>query len=182
MHAVPAVAAAALVSAGASAQLYFVDTIVDFSDASVFGSGIVTGPPDAGGYYFPDTASSQAFITLAFLDLPAFTDGEGADLRIFDLETNASDPLEAAQVFVSADGVDFFFAGSVIGGSSEGFIDLADQGLTGAYRYIRIVHVDLGTGDGLDVDAVAYFHPVPAPGLPAALLTAALAARARRRR
>ncbi len=171
----------AVVASAASGSAFgaFASNLVDSNNADPFGSGIVTGAPTNDGYFFPNTSATDAFVTVSFA-VP-FVDGPGFDMEVYDAADGAVDLAEEADVFVSANNVDFFYAGTIVGGpAGTNLIDLSDNGLNGAYTYVKVMHTPIGSGDGIDLDAVETYY-VPTPATLSALAGAGLLATRRRR-
>jgi hypothetical protein len=129
--------------------------------------GSPVGAPDGAGLYFP-SPDEPGFITYAFST--PLGDGLGFDIQVFDTGDNGDDPLETGDVFVSSDGLSFTYLSSIIGGPSQGFVDIAGL-FAGPVNYVRVVNTYpalFADGDGLDIDTVAGLNdfagdPVPEP-------------------
>lgn len=144
-----------------NAASIFADSLIDSAGAVAFGSGSVLGAPDGGGLTLNIAPIAGNFIEIGFGS--AIGDGAGFDIRIYDNEDIASDINESANVFASTDGSSYTFIGSVIGGSSEGFLDLSGV-YSDAVNFLRIEQVS--TADALDIIAIEglnEFSPVPVP-------------------
>ncbi len=118
-----------------------------------------TGEPERIDQLVFTTLGYGGSITLAF-DGPVLN-GLGSDLEI--VETSYNNPgcdayPEFADVHVSVDGVNFFYAGTVCKGAA--FIDIDDAGPFELINYVRITSNDLLTssGDGFDLDGVVAIH------------------------
>ena len=128
----------------------------------------MTGAPDGGGYYFPSTETTGHYITLGFST--AIGDGAGDDLHVWDAADGSFDPAEKGDVYVSTDGAAWTLIGSMLGGTTEGYFDLAGL-FSGPVWFVKLVHIPMGTSDGIDLDTIkglSEYAPVPIPG--AALL------------
>ncbi|WP_339949436.1 calcium-binding protein [uncultured Albimonas sp.] len=85
-------------------------------------------------------------ITVGFLD-EVVIDGAGDDIFVTEVANNS----EAAEVFVSSNGVDFVLLGEAGGGTTASF-DLADIGFKGIVTAVKIVGLDANGGSpGFDV-------------------------------
>ncbi|MGV6819620.1 MAG: Ig-like domain-containing protein, partial [Parvularcula sp.] len=139
--------------------LGFGDVVLDFVDS---GTGPIAGPYGGDNSNFPISvpithvldASNVTYvslptnssITVAFANERVF-DGQGDD--IFISESTGS---EQADVFVSADGINFTFLGTAAGSTS---FDLASIGFTDDVYAVRLVGKDLGGGSpGFDFEFV----------------------------
>lgn len=174
--------AALLAASGSASAGVFADTFVESVGTLGFGSGIVTGPSDQGGLFFPETERGGQYITVGFVANGPFTDGAGIDLWVHDDESGLPLDLdESAQIYVSSDNVMFQFAGTMSGGEAQGQIDLAANNLFGQYSYVRIVSIPLGSFDAIDLDSVEVFYAVPGPTAAGLMGLAGLMAARRRR-
>jgi len=151
-----------------SAAIGFADVVLDFFDS---GAGPIAGPyggtyPDGPG--FPISVSldvvlgsdpgptgyqdflslpTGSYVTVGFTDETAI-DGPGDDIFVREIGGNG----ERADVFVSADLLDFVFLGTAIDNSTTAF-DLASIGFTGLVQGVKIVGLDNG-GDSPGFDVV----------------------------
>jgi len=104
-----------------------------------------------------------SFVTLGFTD-ETVVDGVGGDIFVKEIGSGG----ESANVYVSADTVNFVFLG-VANNSSTTTFDLNDISFTGAVQAIKIVGNDAGgSSPGFDLDSVQVLPgsigaPVPAP-------------------
>lgn len=135
---------------------------------SIDSSGDITGAPNNGGYFlseFGSVSTLESWIEVQ-MAAPVFL-GMGADLRIFDWDAAETNADESASIYVKTNiGDAFTLVGTVIGGSSEGFLDIDPADFAGEINYVRIEGI---TGaNALDVDALAGLHVIPLP--PAILL------------
>ena len=150
-----------VVAQSANAGTFYPDVLVDFEFITVLGTGTVTGPPDDHGVFLSDTfdpPTNLGFITVEFFT--PLIDGPGDDLKVVDMEPLDSDPFETADVYVSANGVDFTFVGSVIGGHAEGFVDI-NGAFVGPFTYVKVQQT--GTTDSIDIDTIAAFNNAGLP-------------------
>jgi len=175
-----AAAFAALTGVSASAMTLTADIELEFFDS---GNGPLAGPygGDTLGSGFPialaDTMNALDGNASTFVSLPTdsfmtvgFSGGfvfDGAGDDIFVTETGAVNEL--ADVFVSSNGIDFFFLGTAGAGGTETF-DLADIGFADPVNAIKVVGLDLGGGSpGYDLAIVqglegsVVIDPVPLP-------------------
>lgn len=153
-------------ASSAHAAPIYASSIASSLGASSYG-GSPTGAPDGAGLYFPNP-DAPGYIVYAFST--SLGDGAGFDIRVFDTGDGADDPTETGDVFVSSDGTSFTYIASIIGGPSQGLVDIAGL-FAGPVNYVRVTNTYpalFADGDGLDIDTVAGFNeyagdPVPEP-------------------
>ncbi len=147
----------------------FASEAIEYSPGLTMGDGALnanrTDPTQATGE--PERIDQLVFTTLGYggsitlgFDGPVLN-GLGSDLEV--VETSYNNPgcdayPEFADVHVSVDGVNYFYAGTVCKGAA--FIDIDDAGPFDYINYVRISSNDLLTssGDGFDLDGVVAIH------------------------
>lgn len=133
------------------------------------------GPPDLdpnGAYGIGQQGSITLKMELPFFDQP------GDDLKVYEYGNSVGATDDAFDVSVSTDAQSFFPVGSSSGDHTT--FDLANAGLTGPFRYVKIVDTNTSF-DGADIDAVQAFTPEPASMSLLALGGLALIRRRRRK-
>ena len=174
-----------LVTNSASAD-YWADFVFDHSGtATHFGGGwdtngdgfidpgdppIVLAPPGGVNANVALGAPDPSFVSLLQTDYitvgfsTPFIDGPGDDLCV--LETGNSN--EAAEVWVSSDGIKFTYIGIANSGpqtvGSFGHYSWFDLGGMAPISYVRINDDVLGASPGFDLSGVGAVTPVPVPG------------------
>src|SRR5690606_39298635 len=91
----------------------------------------------------------------------AIPNGPGDDIEIVETtfgNTSCNSYFEYADIYVSVDGVDYFFAKTVC--RADGFVDISDAGSFEYVNFVRVVNNnDLSTTpDAFDVDGVVALH------------------------
>lgn len=145
-------------SAQAAAPIY-ADSFVASQYVTSFGSGTVTGAPDNGGKYLGDSQDPpQHQGTLIVKFSAGLIDGVGDDLFVVDV---ANDMRERANIFVSANNIDYTFVGQI--NAIDNQLDIAGA-FAGTFYYVKLVNAS--TSVSIDVDTVGGYHaaPVPEPG------------------
>ena len=163
--------------------LSFVSTVNDFTtpypDSATSGVEFaISGPPDHPvGNEFPmgptivDFGGNGSGAWTVDLGFPsAFTDGIGADARVFGTQLNVGEDFE---ILASADDVSYaslgFFTATDYAGTF--YVDIDFNGsLASPARFLRFTGPVTGFAAGFDFDAVGVTHPVPLP--PSVLLLA----------
>ncbi|WP_342119259.1 PEP-CTERM sorting domain-containing protein [Pseudoduganella sp. OTU4001] len=181
-----ALASMALTTQAHAGLIGYADVVLDYFDsgagpmAGPYGGTYPTGPGfpiavstsvvlgnEPGTTGFPDFLSlpTGSYVTVGFTD-ETVIDGVGDDIFIQEVGANG----ERANVYVSADAVNFIFLGVAADDVTTAF-DLASIGFTDAVRAIKIVGLDaFGGSPGFDVMNVQVLPgsigpaPVPAPG------------------
>ena len=149
-----------LAAVSQSSFAIFADSLVD-TNGTAFGSGSVLGAADGGGIFLGNPPEASRFVTVGFST--SIYDGAGDDIRIWDVESFSPDNGEVADVFGSFDNITYNFLGSITGGNTAGFLDIAGA-MTGPINFLQIVQTS--TIDALDIDAVEAFHVNPPIDVP----------------
>lgn len=111
----------------------------------------------------PERVDELVFTTIGYGGSMTFSfggpvmNGEGADIEVVEVSYNnpgCANYPEFADVHVSLDGVNWFYAGTVCKG--EPFVDIADAGNFDYITYVRVSNNDFLTtsSDGFDLDGV----------------------------
>lgn len=150
----------------------YASELIDYSPGTTFNGGTIAanrtdgtqalGEPERsdvqGDYVFASLGYSEdgGSITLGFGGSVPNLDGD--DLEF--VETTWGNPNcgnEYADVYVSVNGVDFFFAKTVC--RADGFVDISDAGDFDYIMYVKVVQGEASsTSDGYDLDGVVALH------------------------
>lgn len=150
----------------------FVDVVLDYQDAD--GGQIYYGRGDSGSYgviteeqaldYLTRDEFNNGYVSLrrgAYVVL-GFTnenvvDGEGNDIFIGEVGSAS----EAAEIYVSSNGIDFTFLGIANNANSAAAFDLASISYFDVVRAVKIVGLDnAGTAPGFDLQYVKALNRV----------------------
>lgn len=138
------------------------------------GSAIPANRSDANkALGMPERTDQMVFVSLGYggsLTLAfdgSIPNGPGADIEIVETSfntTTCAQYKEYADVYVSQDGDNWFFAKTVC--KFDGFVDISDAGDFDYVNYVRIVNNDelTKTPDGFDVDGVVAIYNCEVPG------------------
>ncbi len=161
-----------------SGAISFADQVVDYSPG--LGGASPTDPYqgafnalDVPNYEGANTCANQASctfvslgvggsLTLRFVDnLLTGSGNDDADLHIFEIGPDVED----TNVFISANGTDFFSVGTVSGSVSSIDIDAFGYGIDDVFEYVRLIDVagegaTSGATVGADIDAVGAISTV----------------------
>lgn len=143
--------------------------VVEYVQGTAFnGSGIAPNRTDASqALGTPERVDQVVFVSLGYggsLTLAfdgAIPNGPGNDIEVVETtfgNMSCESYAEYADVHVSVDGVNFFFAKTVC--RADGFVDISDAGAFAYVNYVKIVNNnDLSTTpDAFDVDGVVALH------------------------
>ncbi len=147
---------------------YATEVIEYIQGTSKSGGAIAANRTDASkALGAPERAGQLVFVSLGYggsLTLAfdgAIPNGPGDDIEV--VETSYGNPScasypEHADVYVSVDGVSFFFAKTIC--RTDGFVDISDAGAFAYVNYVRIVNNNTlsTTPDGFDVDGVVALY------------------------
>lgn len=149
----------------ANAVVGYADTVLEFFDSGAgpipgpyggdntgspfaISPNVVLGPPSANNAFL--SLPTGSFVTVGFTD-EVIVDGVGADVFIAEIGLAS----ESANIFISANAIDFILLGVANNDAGVSSFDLASIGYTGVVRAIRIVGLDSrGASPGFDLDYV----------------------------
>lgn len=143
--------------------------VISHIQGTAMGGGEVaenrTDPAEALGE--PERTDDLVFLSLGYGGSATYAFGgavpneDGDDIEV--VETTFGDAScesypEYADVYVSVDGADFFFAKTVC--KSDGFVDISDAGEFDYINFVRIVNEDdlSASSDGFDLDGLVAIH------------------------
>ncbi len=110
------------------------------------------------GYDNPATETEEGVLILAFDGAVPNMDGD--DIEIVETtygNASCSSYIEEADVYVSVDGIEYFFAKTVC--RANGFVDISDAGTFSFINFVKLVNsANSATPDAFDVDGVVAIH------------------------
>lgn len=136
-----------LMSGVSQAGPIYADALVSQQFVTSFGSGLVTGAPDAGGLFLGDTLDPPDHpgnIVVKFSG--GLSTGPGADLFVVDYLHFVN---ETANIFVSPDNIAYTFVGTLSAVANSLDIDAL---YSGDFSYVRVANAS--TLVSIDIDAV----------------------------
>jgi hypothetical protein len=148
--------AATLLASSTAHAAFFATTLVSQTNTTAFGTGLVTGAPDGGGRFLGSSFDPPAALgEIVVMFSTALTNGAGADLKVYDVASSASETFE---VFVSSDNVTY----TSLGGFSA-TLNLIDFGaFAGPVSYVKLANTSRLVS--VDIDAVEGFYAAPISG------------------